>query len=38
MEVSFKATISGDVMRGALEAFQAGAVVGAGTFELKKQP
>lgn len=38
MDVSFKATLSGDVMRGTLEAFQAGAVVGGGSFELKKQP
>jgi hypothetical protein len=37
-EVSFKAAIDGDTMRGTMEIYQAGAVVAGGTFELKKQP
>jgi hypothetical protein len=37
-EVTFKGTIAGDVLRGTIEAYQAGAMVGGGTFELKKQP
>lgn len=36
-EVTFKGTAEGDVIKGTLEAFQGGSMVGTGTFELKKQ-
>lgn len=37
-EVMYRATVDGDLMRGELEAYQGGAMVAGGTFELKKQP
>ena len=36
-EVMFKGTIEGDIIKGTLEAYQGGSMVGSGTFELKKQ-
>ena len=36
-EVMFKGTIEGDVIKGTLEAYQGGSIVGTGSFELKKQ-
>lgn len=37
-DVLFKGTREGDMLKGTLEAYQAGSMVGSGTFELKKQP
>jgi hypothetical protein len=37
-DVVFKATVEGDAMKGSIEAYQGGALVGGGSFELKKQP
>jgi hypothetical protein len=37
-EVVYRAKVEGDVMRGDLEAYQAGTMVAGGMFELKKQP
>jgi hypothetical protein len=37
-DVTFKAMIEGDVMKGSIEAYQGGAMVAGGAFELKKQP
>jgi hypothetical protein len=37
-DVLFKGTKEGDLLKGTLEAYQAGSMVGSGTFELKKQP
>ena len=36
-EVMFKGTIEGDVIKGTLEAYQGGSMVGSGSFEFKKQ-
>ena len=36
-EVMFKGTIEGDLIKGTLEAYQGGSMVGIGTFEYKKQ-
>jgi hypothetical protein len=36
-EVVYRAKVEGDVMRGDLEAYQAGTMVAGETFELKKQ-
>jgi hypothetical protein len=36
-EVMFKGTIEGDVIKGTLEAYQGGSMVGSGSFEYKKQ-
>ncbi|HSR15194.1 MAG TPA: hypothetical protein VLL51_05550 [Gemmatimonadales bacterium] len=37
-EVMYQATVDGDLMRGELVAYQGGAMVAGGSFELKKQP
>jgi hypothetical protein len=37
-DVLFKGTLEGDTIKGTLEAYQGGSMVGSGTFELKKQP
>ena len=37
-DVTFKATIEGDLMKGSIEAYQGGMMVAGGSFELKKQP
>jgi hypothetical protein len=37
-DVLFKGTREGDLIKGTLEAYQAGSMVGSGTFEVKKQP
>jgi hypothetical protein len=37
-DVTFKATIEGDLMKGWIEAYQGGMMVAGGSFELKKQP
>ena len=37
-DVMFKGTREGDLLKGTLEAYQAGSMVGSGTFEVKKQP
>jgi hypothetical protein len=37
-DVIFKATVEGEAMKGSIEAYQGGALVGGGSFELKKQP
>ena len=36
-EVMFKGTLEGDTIKGTLEAYQGGSIVGTGSFELKKQ-
>jgi len=36
-EVMFKGTVEGDVIKGTLEAYQGGSMVGSGSFEFKKQ-
>ena len=36
-EVMFKGTIDGDVIKGTLEAYQGGSMVGSGSFEYKRQ-
>ena len=36
-DVIFKGTAEGDVIKGTLEAYQGGSMVGTGSFELKKQ-
>jgi hypothetical protein len=36
-EVMFKGTLDGDVIKGTIEAYQGGSMVGTGSFELKKQ-
>lgn len=37
-DVLFKGTLEGDLIKGTLEAYQAGSMVATGSFELKKQP
>ena len=36
-EVMFKGTVEGDVIKGTIEAYQGGSMVGTGSFEYKKQ-
>jgi len=36
-EVMFKGTLEGDLIKGTIEAYQGGSMVGTGSFELKKQ-
>ena len=36
-EVMFKGTIEGDLIKGTIEAYQGGSMVGSGSFEYKKQ-
>lgn len=36
-EVMFKGTVEGDVVKGTIEAYQGGSMVGTGSFEYKKQ-
>lgn len=37
IEVMFKGTLSGDTIKGTLEAYQGGSLVATGSYELKKQ-
>ena len=36
-EVTFKGTMEGDLIKGTIEAYQGGSMVGTGSFEYKKQ-
>ena len=36
-EVMFKGTVEGDVIKGTIEAYQGGSMVGSGSFEYKRQ-
>ncbi|HKP28659.1 MAG TPA: hypothetical protein VJU15_04630 [Gemmatimonadales bacterium] len=36
-EVMFKGTVEGDVVKGTIEAYQGGSMVGSGSFEYKRQ-
>lgn len=36
-DVIFKGTLEGDVIKGTIEAYQGGSLVGSGSFEYKKQ-
>lgn len=36
-EVTFKGTLEGEVIKGTIEAYQGGSMVGTGSFEFKKQ-
>ncbi len=37
IDVMFQGTIDGDTIKGTLEAYQGGALIGSGSFDLKKQ-
>lgn len=36
-EVMFKGTVEGDLVKGTIEAYQGGSMVGSGSFEYKRQ-